>query len=460
MDKIVKQGILGVIFLGALALRLRGIWNPLLDDQAWRQADTASIGFNMLGHLTAFPDVFFPRLMYDGVLPQKVELEFPFLPYLLAWTGSLFGWTDLWGRLWSILFSLLGLWGLYDLTRHLVSKRAAFLTAGFYAIVPITVYYGRAVMPEPVAQAFSLWALALLRRWHLREKKGVPFFEAVLMAGAILAKLPQLMLLPVALSLGFWPLRRSKIAGLVGYLIVTLFLPVLYYGWVHFGASGSGRFVSGIVSQQVAAGNVFYSTELLNNLRQGFNTGLLALAGVGGVLVTIRRTDASRPLLLWLGISVLYVGLICVRIPLDYYLVPVVPVVCLLAALALGVIEDIPGNVLAVVVLCLLCFTSYSVLTPKYVWNKTYLEQAGWLREHLKRGQVILLSDAQPMTFYYARSTGFRLPAGQAEELVREVENSHASYFVALPESKQQPEFYREISRRYPLVGPGIYRLK
>lgn len=452
---------LGIVVL-ALALRLRGITNPLLDDQAWRQADTASMGLNMLGHLTHVPDVFFPRLLYDGAVPQKVELEFPFLPYLLAWTWTVFGWADIWGRLWAVLFSLLALWGLYDLGRNLFDERLALLSAGFYAVTPLAVYYGRVVMPEPVAQALSLWALALACRWQRKGQPGLPILPALLLAGAILAKLPQLMLLPVAIVFGFWPWRRAKTQlgrTLAFYLMASLVPVVLYYGWVHMGVHGSGQFISGILAHQVASGEAFYLEALRRNLNDGFTRIQLLLALIGLGLLLWRPSPASWPLLVWGGVNALYLSVVCLRIPLDYYLFPVVPWVCLLAAGVLEKFRDTPGDVLAVLVLSLICFNGFNLLTPKYAWNPAYLAQAEWIRGHVQPGRPLLLSDAPPMTFYYARTAGFRLDTHHLPAAIREVERSPAAYLVILPNTKQAPAFSQEIRQTYPQVGPGVFLL-
>ncbi|KLU63240.1 hypothetical protein CEB3_c03970 [Peptococcaceae bacterium CEB3] len=462
MNKGVKRAVFFGIVVLALGLRLRGIMNPLLDDQAWRQADTASMGLNMLGHLTHIPNVFFPKLFYDGSVPQKVELEFPFLPYLLAWTWTLFGWADIWGRLWAILFSLLALWGLYDLGRSLLGERMALMAAGFYAVTPLAVYYGRVVMPEPVAQAFSVWALALAVRWQRNGQRGFPLGPALGLAGAALAKLPQLMLLPVALTLAFWPRKRAKagfLRALFFYLVVSMVPVMLYYGWVHLGTRGQGQFVSGILTQQVASGKNFFPEALRVNIYNGFTRVLLTAALLGVCLLPWQPAAARRPLLIWGGINVLYVAVVCLRIPLDYYLVPLAPWFCLLAAAGLGKIEDTPGNVLAVVVLSLACFNGFRLLTPRYAWNPDYLVQAGWLRKHLQPGQYLLLSDSPPMTLYYTRTPGFRLSTGSLPAAVREVEDSSAAYLVLSPYTRQPPAFRAEIRRLYPEVGPGIFRL-
>ncbi len=140
MGRGIRRLLLFVILLVALGVRLWGITNPLLDDQAWRQADTASMSSHMLGHLTDIPRVFLPQLNYDGVTPQRVELEFPFLPYLLAWTWTLFGWADIWGRLWSVGLSLVTVLGIYDLGRKMFTDRAGLFAAAIYTIMPLSIY--------------------------------------------------------------------------------------------------------------------------------------------------------------------------------------------------------------------------------------------------------------------------------------------------------------------------------
>lgn len=453
---------LWLIILVGLALRLRGLENPLLDNQAWRQADTASIGINMLGLLTRVPEVWVPHLFYDGAVPQKVELEFPFLPYLMAWTATVLGWSDLWGRLWAILFSLAALVGVYDLGRQLFSPRAGLFAAAGYAVTPLAIYYGRVVMPEPVAQTLSIWALSLA--WRCRhKKKGVLILGAgLLFSGAVLAKLPQLMLLPVAVLFAFWPWRKGNARFLGIYLLASLIFPVLYYSWVHFQASGLGQFVSGIIANQVVDSAAYWE-PLRKNLSQGLNKGLLVLVGIGGVMLLAVPREKEQVVRLaivtWLLTSAAYLFFVCARIPLDYYLVPILPLVTLLAGYALDRLEGIPGAVLAVVIVSLVAYQSWAVLTPKYEWDPRILQQSLWLRSQLRMGQTLLLSDSPPMTFYYARAPGWRLHGGNEQELVKQIETVPAEFFVLLPGSMLPPDVEAKVRREYPEEAPGIFRL-
>lgn len=466
----VRGVFLGIIVLGAL-LRLKGITNPLLDDQGWRQADTASMAMNMLGHLGNFPDVLFPLLNYDGVGPQKVELEFPFLPYLLALTWKLLGWSDLWGRLWAVLFSLITLWGIFELGRHMFSVRVGLWAAAFYAFIPLTTYYGRVVMPEPVAQACSVWALNSILLWRKSPSWKSLFLAALLMAAAILAKLPQLMIFPAALVMGFWPLQ-GKWVKMLHYCLLALMLPMLYYSWVHLGTGESSQFVSGILSDQVLGGPEFFRVELQNHLRGGFSFPLLLLAGAG-LLRTIGCAMFSEcvpsgthkegrgvllGLILWCLITLIYLGVICLRIPLDYYLVPVALPLVLSVGFALDFFEDIPGLVLGVLVVSLLLLNQMQINEPKYIWNERYLSQAVWIREHTEEEEILILSDSPPMTLYYAHRYGSRLKSLEDQKAWEELQAIPGDYLVALPDSRGE-EFWNKVGAIYPQVGPGVYRL-
>lgn len=461
MDRRVRHLLLFVILLLALFLRLKGVTNPLLDDQAWRQCDTASIATHMMGRLTDFPRVFLPELNYDGVVPQIVELEFPFLPYLLAWVWSIFGWADIWGRLLTITLSLVTVLGIYDLGRHIFTDRAGLFAAAIYAFMPLSVYYGRVIMPEGVAQAWSIWALALTWRWkNSNQEKGI-WGVALVMSGAILAKLPQLMLLPVALLMGFYPLKLKQLGKVVYYCALVLILPVAFYLWVHFNVAPSSQYISGILTEQVAGSTNSDLLSLENNLRQGFSAGLLSISFVGLTRLFLVRSPVRVPFLVWGGIILLYIELVCAHIPLDYYLVPALPLIALLSAYALDGIPDVPGSVCFFLVLVLISLSCYNNLTPKYQWNPEYLIQAKWIEQHTPPASILILSDSPPMTFYYSKRVGFRLNnVSDESNPIQQIEQIPGDYLVRLPQSEHKELFWEKIGLRYQEVGPGVFELK
>ncbi|KJR47596.1 Dolichyl-phosphate-mannose-protein mannosyltransferase [Desulfosporosinus sp. I2] len=476
MGRGIRRWSLLLILLLALGLRLRGITNPLLDDQAWRQADTASMATHMLGRLTDLPNVFFPLLNYDGVIPQRVELEFPFLPYLLAWTWTFFGWADIWGRLWSVVLSMLTIAGIYTLGRDLFTVRVGLFAAAIYALMPISIYYGRVVMPEPMAQTWSIWALVSIYKWRSTQEESGSWKAGLLMAGAILAKLPQLMLFPVALLLGFWPLKPKLVKPLIRYVVIVLILPMVYYLWVHYYSTPSSQFVSGILAGNMAESSNLDWKFLSDNIRQGLTDSILILAGGGMCRLlffhTTAFTKARRQLeflvspvrmavLAWVGVSALYVGIVCIRIPFDYYLVPILPLISLLSAYALDGIKDLRGRVLILVLIVVFNWDSYTYLSSKYDWDVDYIIQARWIKDNTPESSILVLSDSPPMTFYYANRVGFRLTTVQDYKIsIRRLQQFSADYLIRLPHTQQNETFWRKIQESYSEIGPGIFYLK
>ncbi|AGA69790.1 PMT family glycosyltransferase, 4-amino-4-deoxy-L-arabinose transferase [Desulfitobacterium dichloroeliminans LMG P-21439] len=454
------KGILVFILVVGVILRLQGVENPYLDDQGWRQADTASMALNMLGHLGDFPDVLFPTLNYDGSGPQPVELEFPFLPYLLAWTWTIFGWYDLWGRLWAISFSVLTMIGVYQFGKLTFSIRAGLWAVAFYAVIPLTTYYGRTVMPEPVAQAFSIWALIAVIHWR-KEPSFIRLLGAsLLMSGAILAKLPQLMIFPVALLLGFYPLQ-GRIGKMLTYSVLSLFLPMIYYSWVHMGAAGSSQFVSGIFSYQIMGDQNNYVQDLLMNLKRGL--GFPTLLALMGMIIMIReeslKNEVHLAMILWAVVCCFYLGVICLKIPLDYYLVPIALPIALLAGFALDKGEQTPTIGVGVLILSLLLTSQYTNDRPKYLWDEQVLTQAKWIREYTQKESVLILSGSPPMTLYYAQRYGYRLISSDDVQAWLDLHTLSGDYLVVLPHSRGE-EFRKRIEASFPQVGPGVYKIQ
>ncbi len=458
MGRRVKRIILICIILFGLFTRLIGVLNPLLDDQGWRQADTASMALNMMGRLTNLPEVFFPYLLYDGIQPQRVELEFPFLPYLLAWIWTAFGWSDTAGRMAAISLSVASILGIYKLGRLILGERAGIFAAGIYSVLPLAIYYGRVVMPEPVVQAFSIWALYYAAKAKVSDSYKDIIIAGILMAGAILAKLPQLMIFPVGLFL-VWK-SKSKVLPLIIYATLALLPPMIYYLSARIGVSEQSQFVSGIINIQISSERVGFWRDLRRNLINGISFPVMILAITGFVRVVLTYPSFRLPIITWFIATIAYVLVICSAIPFDYYLMPVLPLAVLLCAAALDIIQDVPGSVLAVVVMLIVITGAYLRLPPKYMWDATYLTQSNWLSQNINQSSVVVLSDAPPMTFYYLRKAGFRLVSQSDDKAWEELRKLNGHYLVRLAKTTRGSEFWDKVKNEYPETGPGIFKLK
>src|SRR3989338_6676690 len=160
--------ILTAILIVALVFRLYKINTPLADLHSWRQADTAAVARNFVKDGT---NLFQPR--YDDLSgresgrenPQGYRMvEFPLyntifaLIYKLAPVISI----EVYGRLTTVIFSLLIIGIIYYLMFKESGRLAAVVASLTYAVYHFFVFFSRVVLPETTALAFAMISIFLL----------------------------------------------------------------------------------------------------------------------------------------------------------------------------------------------------------------------------------------------------------------------------------------------------------
>ena len=175
--KLNKFHLLAAIVLLSALLRLYKINNPVADWHAFRQADTASVTLEYVKAKKI--DILRPRYHDLSNIQSGLDnpdgyrmVEFPFINALLAVLIKITGLDYvLVSRLAAILTSLLSLVVIYKLTTAISGVKTALLSSLFFAILPYSVFYSRAILPEPYVILFSTYAIwqfhlfATHRRW-------------------------------------------------------------------------------------------------------------------------------------------------------------------------------------------------------------------------------------------------------------------------------------------------------
>jgi 4-amino-4-deoxy-L-arabinose transferase-like glycosyltransferase len=173
-----KRVLLLLILLGAFFVRLYRFSGPIADWHSWRQADTSAVSRNFV---TKGFDVFHPRFDDLSNVPSGLDnpngyrfVEFPIYNLLQAGSFELFDYFTLeeWGRLVSIAASLCSIVLLFFIVRRHASEQAAFLTAGFYAFLPYSIYYSRTILPDTSMVAASLAGIYFFDRWTDEKVKS------------------------------------------------------------------------------------------------------------------------------------------------------------------------------------------------------------------------------------------------------------------------------------------------
>ena len=228
-EQAVRSWLLGIVVLG-LVVRLFEVGEPLIDKQAWRQADTAAIARN---YFEEGYELLWPRVDWRGATSGYVEMNFPLYPFLVSVLYGLWGEAnDSLGRLLSSLFSVATSLVIFSFARRLFDDDFTALCAAFFFLFfPLNIYFGRVFMPEPLMLLLSVTALWLFHCWAASGRLVHAFGAALSAALCFLIKVPTLYLgFPLlAMALQRWGWRFILRPSLWLYAIAILVPAVLWY---------------------------------------------------------------------------------------------------------------------------------------------------------------------------------------------------------------------------------------
>lgn len=236
--------VVGVIF------RLYKINTPLADHHSWRQADTAAVarnflkeGFNLL--IPKFDDLSnIPSGKYN---PEGFRMvEFPLYNALFAFLYQNFPFfpLEVYGRLVSIVFSLIILIVIYLLTLKEEGRLASFFSCLIYAIMPFFVFYSRVILPETMATSLSFLSIFFLYSYSLSSNFLFFLFSLIFFAAAVLVK-PTTIFFGIPLfylfvkKYGFEVIKKKEVYL---FFILSLLPFLLWRIWITKFAEGIPRF--------------------------------------------------------------------------------------------------------------------------------------------------------------------------------------------------------------------------
>jgi 4-amino-4-deoxy-L-arabinose transferase-like glycosyltransferase len=427
-------GLLAIVLL-ALALRLYGIHDPILDHPGWRQGDTASIARNFaLLHY----NVMYPQTTYNGAPPNYVELELQIVPFLAATLYKTFGVHPVFGRLLSIAFSLgtvlvVGLFGRWLFGSFLAGLAAAF----FFAVFPGSVYYGRTFMPDTAMVFFLTAAIYSATRFLLDDESMAPRAlarNAALITFAYLAK-------PVAL-LGIVPIAGAIVERLregrpvrATAAAVLLAVPVLIL-WLYdrrVASYAEWHWASGIAQLHVlpALRDAFTSfsgfAAKVSSFRLVMGMFRATMIGSAGFFAAVAAFVAlpwiaarSKGVLwCWLGAALAYAFVVVTVERVDYYLFPLLPLCALAMGGAVaryaafvrgaGLAPAARYAVLALVPLlgAFVLAQGRAAVAPYYHYNKAAYRNAVYLNQTLDKKALVVIGHYGPDVQYYIDRFGW-----------------------------------------------------
>ena len=335
-----------LIIAGILLLICPRLWHmigPIDDPHAWRQCDTANyaLAFHKNGINLLYPSVCW---MGDH---KTVILEFPFPEMLMALAYNLFGYHLFLARVITLLFFSGSAVYFYLLVNNLFGRRMALISAAVYMVLPLSLFYSRAVHIDFFAVFFAHAMVYHFLRWT--EQSSMWHAITGMLAGclAFLIKVPYAFYLVLPLLTTMAVRRDLKT---IPKLLLWMLFPVITFSLWHMHVTSVNKaapdwyFIPGYF-KFVDMGNWYYGPL---EMRWDINvwkifigrfiydiatvTGtFLFFIGVLSSFVTFKSYRRDAVFFLWAW----SVGLICYLLIFlnlnrhDYYQIPFLPAVSL-----------------------------------------------------------------------------------------------------------------------------------
>ena len=406
------------LLLIAAALRLVHLHAPILGVHSWRQADTAAIARNAFEHQLPF---WTPQVDWGGMGSGFAETDPPLYSQAVASLYGVFGVHEWLARGLSLVLSLIGLWLVLRLGRRLLGAEAGWWGALFFAVLPLSVFYGRTVQPESLLLCCAALALERGLAWRERGRHRDLALATVGLAGAVLIKVLPALWLGLPLLWLAW-LRHGPRLWRRGELwlvaAVVLGLSGAWYWHAHqlylasglsfgFWGSGANRY-----SWAELIGPAYWGNLLLRTSVRG-----LAVLGLPLLLVGLwppqPRLEAR---LLPIGlVGVLAAGALAPQSSAvhEYYQLPLLLFACPLMGQGWVRLWQRGHRRSLQLGLTLLLLTSLTVLSLDY-WSKEHAQgNPTWLlaqriqRETPADARIISITGGDPTLLYLAHRKGW-----------------------------------------------------
>ncbi|MBE9066475.1 glycosyltransferase family 39 protein [Leptolyngbya cf. ectocarpi LEGE 11479] len=220
----------------AAVLRLHNINQPFIDAFSWPQANTAMIADNFF---RVEWNPFHPQVSWGGYEPNYQAREFPTVSYIAGTLYFLMGEHEWIGRSVSIVFSLWGIFSLYQLVSHIRDKKTALVSAAILAIMPGGIFIDRSFLSDPAMVALvttSFWMLLLYLR---TGRERYLFFAGITGAWGFITKcIGLLVIIPMLYAIACYTRnsagkKRYNLAALATFILFTIEAVIFNLLWAY-----------------------------------------------------------------------------------------------------------------------------------------------------------------------------------------------------------------------------------
>ena len=430
--------------LVAFLLRLYGItFSPLEVNHNWRQSTVNMVARNFF---EISNNIFLPRIDFAGDLTGITGMEFPFFNYLIYLSSLIFGFDHWYGRLINLMISSLGIWYFYKLIKQLWNTKLAF-SASFILLFSHWFKYSRKIMPDTFAVSLVMIGLYFAFCYLQRKNQNILYLigATLLMPIGALAKLPAgyayaFFIIPLINKQFEWKKKVYLFGGLTLGLLSVLFW---YFYWSPY-LTTHYQFYHFFQGKSLQSGffDILYEPKLfLKNFYEyplhfvGF--GLFAL----GIFSAIRADQKDVLTILSLGM-VAYIPVILkggwTFIHHSYYMVPVTPLMALIAGIGLN---SIPNRYIFTLFCCAYLVDNGLSQMDDFKVRENYFSFEN-LEEDLNSlgvsatDLIVINSHPNPTPFYFSNRKGWLLSNDQIvnSQTLFEITKGKAKYLVVTKE--------------------------
>lgn len=418
--------ILFFILTIAFFFRLYKINTPLADFHSWRQVDTAAVsrnfaknGIDMLHPI--YDDLSNVQSGYENPNGYRM-VEFPIYNAIVSVLYRTFPFfsLEIWGRLTTIIFSLIIISIIYYLLLKENTRRSAIFASLIYSVFPFFVFFSRVVLPETTALAFAMLSIFFLYLNMDRKQQGYSgFFSTVLstffFALALLVKPTVIFYLLPVLVLFYRKYKLSLIKKLGFYLyfiviIVPLFAWRTYIKNFPEGIPVSDWLFTSVNTSQGLKNIMFRPSffrwiffERINNLILG---GYLTFFFLLGII-----SKHKKKLLLSFLIAIITYVLVFQggNVQHEYYQTLILPVLAMMVGLGIDFVFENKKNFISPFFVLLFTFLifgfsfyfSYFRVADYYQYSQELVQEANIIKSLTEKDDLIVTDRIGDTTLLY-----------------------------------------------------------
>lgn len=414
-----------ILFICCLILvistRIGYLVGPIDDPHAWRQCDTANYA---LAFYRDGIDLLRPSVCWMGDY-RTVILEFPFPEAVMALTYKIFGPHLCFARIITLLFFGGSAVYFYYIVKYLFHTRLAFMATAVYIVLPLSIFYSRAVHIDFFAVFFAHAMTYYLIRGY--EDCSIRYTFAGMMAGclAFMVKAPYVFYFVIPISVLVIKARRAR--NLI-VLCAAVLMPVLvFFLWRQHVAAVNGAapdwfFIPGYMkflnmnNWYFGPLSMRWDLSVWERIFQRFYQDIASKTGtwlfVFGLIASIvrARSYGIRSVWfawMWLGGVIVYLAtFLNLNYVHDYYQIPFLAIVALFIGIAFDTIYGVFnsytqrfGWLPSFCIYLILAYNCISYAELNYFWTDEIRIEAGRIIERVTPpGSIVIAAPDIPGT--------------------------------------------------------------